>query len=149
MGTINIVKTMKMVHPSCVIIVKIGNFYHVYGKDAYIFAYLLEYKITEKEGIPHCGFPISSISKVENMLEKHKINYISVDRRNNYDEEEKYINKQENKYDVIFQKAQKTIETILRIQRINQMLNDNKNNENINKILDEIEKVIKYERGKI
>lgn len=57
MGTINIVKTMKMIHPSCVIIVKIGNFYHVYGKDAYIFAYLLEYKITEKDGIPHCGFP--------------------------------------------------------------------------------------------
>ena len=120
MGTINIVKTMKMIHPSCVIIVKIGNFYHVYGKDAYIFAYLLEYKITEKDGIPHCGFPISSISKVENILEKNKINYISVDRRNNYDEEEKYINK-----------------------------HDNKNNKNINKILDKIEKVIKDERGKV
>lgn len=149
MGTINIVKTMKMIHPSCVIIVKIGNFYHVYGKDAYIFAYLLEYKITEKDGIPHCGFPISSILKVENILEKNKINYISVDRRNNYDEEEKYINKQENKYDIFFKKAQNTVEKILRMQRINQMLNDNKNNKNINKILDKIEKVIKDERGKV
>ena len=49
MGTINIVKTIKLVHPSCMVIVKIGTFYNVYSKDAYIISYLLKYKIKEKE----------------------------------------------------------------------------------------------------
>ena len=34
MGTINIVKNIKEIHPECVVIVKIGTFYNVYGKDA-------------------------------------------------------------------------------------------------------------------
>ena len=82
MGTVNMVKTIKKVYPSCAVLVKVGNFYHVYGKDAYILSYLFEYKITEKEGIPTCGFPLNAISKVENFLEKTKINYVTVDRRN-------------------------------------------------------------------
>lgn len=81
-STVNMVKTIKKIYPSCVILVKVGNFYHVYGKDAYIFSYLFEYKILEKEGVPSCGFPINAISKVENILERTKINYVSVDRRN-------------------------------------------------------------------
>ena len=31
MGTINMVKTIKMIYPNCVVFVKIGNFYHVVG----------------------------------------------------------------------------------------------------------------------
>ena len=65
-----------------------------------------------------CSFPVSSISKVENILEKNKINYIVVDKRNNYEEEYKEINKQENNYDKIYEKAKKTVEITLRIQRI-------------------------------
>ena len=34
MGTINVVSTIKLIHPSCVVMVKIGSFYSVYGKDA-------------------------------------------------------------------------------------------------------------------
>ena len=43
MSTVNMVKTIKKIYPSCVILVKIGNFYNVYGKDAYIFSYLFDY----------------------------------------------------------------------------------------------------------
>ena len=142
MSTINMVKTIKRIHKSCVIAVKIGNFYHVYGKDAYIFSYLLGYKIVEKEGIPCCGFPINAISKVENILEKRKINYVVVDRRNNYEEEEKNINKQENNYDKIFEKSKQTIEIILKIQKINQFLIQHKEDEKIEKILERMEKII-------
>ena len=113
-------------HPSCVVMVKIGNFYHMYGKDAYIFSYLLNYKINLKEDIPHCGFPINSISKVENILEKNKINYVLLDRRNNYDEEVKYINKQENKYEKNFERAKKSVNIVMKIQKINQFLIENK-----------------------
>lgn len=149
MGEINIVKTIKMIHLSTIVMVKIGNFYHVYGKDSYIFSYFLNYKITEKNGIPHCGFPITSISKVENILEKNKINYICVDKRNNYDEEYRYINKQENKYDKFFDKAEKTTEISLKIQNINKILTDKKQDKNIMELLNQIEKVIYNERRKI
>ena len=81
MGTVNIIKTVKNIYPDCVVIVKVGNFYHVYSKDAYIFSYLFEYKINEKESVPCCGFPLTSISKVEGILEKSKINYIVLDKK--------------------------------------------------------------------
>ena len=48
MSTVDMVKTIKKIYPGCAILVKVGNFYHVYGKDAYIFSYLFEYKIVEK-----------------------------------------------------------------------------------------------------
>ncbi len=102
MGTINVVKNIKLVHPSCVVIVKIGTFYNVYGKDSFITSYLLGYKIKEKDNIPACSFPVSSLNKIENVLEKNKINYIVVDKRSNYEVEHKQINKQENNYDKIF-----------------------------------------------
>ncbi len=73
MGVVNIVKTIKQVHQSCVVLVKIGNFYNVYSKDAYIFSYLFNYKIIEKENVPVCSFPVTSLSKIENELEKNKM----------------------------------------------------------------------------
>lgn len=149
MATVKMVKTIKKIYPSCVVLVKIENFYNVYGKDAYILSYLFEYKIVEKEGVPTCGFPINAISKVENILEKSKVNYIVVDRRNNYDEEEKYVDKQENKYDRVFEKSEKLVEIILRIQKINNILLQSKEDENIKEILDKIEKVIDSERRKV
>jgi len=47
------------------------------------------------------------------LKEKNKINYVLLDRRNNYDEEAKYINKQENKYEKI-SLAQKIKHNILK-----------------------------------
>lgn len=143
MGTINIVKTIKQVHNNCMVLVKIGSFYYCYSKDAYILSYLFNYKIREKEKIPTCSFPASSLSKVENILEKNKINYITVDKRANYEEEQKVINKQENNYEKIFEKAKTTVATILRIQNIYDFLLKNRNQPNIEKRLEEIEKVLK------
>ena len=63
-------------HPEDITMVKVGNFYRVYGKDAYIIAYLFKYKISEENDIMVSGFPTSSIKKVEARLENKKINYI-------------------------------------------------------------------------
>ena len=49
MGTINVVKSIKMVYPTCMVLVKIGTFYDVYSKDVYIISYLLKYKIKESK----------------------------------------------------------------------------------------------------
>lgn len=139
MGTINIVKTIKTVHPSCMVMVKIGTFYNVYSKDAYIISYLLNYKIKEKDKIPTCSFPVSSLSKVENILEKHKINYLVVDKRSNYEEEHKVINKQENNYEKVFEVANKNVSIMIRIQRIYNELVKRSKYATINEKLEKIE----------
>ena len=141
MGVINIVKTIKQIHPSCMVLVKIGTFYNVYSKDSYIVSYHFKYKIMEKENVPMCSFPVSSISKVENILEKSKINYIVVDKRSNYEEEQKVINKQENNYEKIFEKAEKTVAIKLRIQNIYDYLLRNSDNPKVNEKIEEIEKI--------
>lgn len=51
MGTINVIKAVKLVHLSTVVMIKMGNFYHVYGKDAYVMSYLLNYKLNIKEDL--------------------------------------------------------------------------------------------------
>lgn len=40
MGIINMIKTIKQIHKNDIILLKIGKFYHTYGKDSYIIAYL-------------------------------------------------------------------------------------------------------------
>ena len=58
-----IIKEVKNVHPEDITMVKVGNFYRIYGKDAYIIAYLFKYKISEENDIMVSGFPTSSIKK--------------------------------------------------------------------------------------
>ena len=54
-------------------------------------SYLFNYKLKKFEGkYVTCGFPLDSISKIMAKLEEKKINYIILDRRNIYEEEEKY-----------------------------------------------------------
>lgn len=139
MGTINIVRTIKRVHPSCMVMVKIGSFYNVYSKDAYILSYLLKYKIIEKEMLPACSFPISSLSKVENILEKNKINYLVVDKRSNYEVEHKVINNKENKYDSIFKIANNFGTITIRIQNIYDELMKKRKKPNFAEKLNKIE----------
>lgn len=51
MGILNIVKTVKEIHKKDIVFVKIGKFYQVYGKDAYIISYLFDYKLKKVEEV--------------------------------------------------------------------------------------------------
>ena len=83
-------------------LVKEGSFYHIYGKDAYIISYLFGYKIKEIENMNVCDFPINSINRIVAKLETNKINYLILDKRNNYDIEEIYNNKNLNTYNKFY-----------------------------------------------
>ena len=109
MGIINVVKTIKQIHKNDITIVKNGKFYHIYGKDSYIVSYLFGYKLKDVEGISVCGFPTNSVNKVIAKLEPNKINYIIIDRKNDYEVEEKSDNKNLNKYLEYYEKAKKYI----------------------------------------
>ncbi len=72
-------------YPNSILLVSSGNFYNVYGKDAYILCYLFRFKcihkvyITEKEKevyVPKTGFPKNSLDKVLLDLENKKVNYV-------------------------------------------------------------------------
>ncbi len=65
MAISTMIKTIKEIHPKDIILVKIGSFYHIYGRDAYIISYLFGYKLKAfEEKYVTCGFPIDCISKI-------------------------------------------------------------------------------------
>lgn len=69
------------------IVKKKKDFYHVYGDSIYIMNYLFKYKIIDNEKV---GFPISSLSKVLNTLDKYYINYKVDNTVKNYGNKNKY-----------------------------------------------------------
>ena len=81
----NSVKWIKKIHPTSVVLVKAGKFYQCLGKDAYIVAGMFNYKLRRDKYVS-CGFPLSVLNKVKIELEKEKVDYIVVDKRNEYEE---------------------------------------------------------------
>ena len=146
MGIVNMITAIKEVHREYIVLVKIGNFYYCYGRDAYVIAYLLHYKINIIEkNIYACSFPIVAYKKVISTLEEKKVNYIVVDRKNNYSVDEKNDNKNLNKYYEIYTKGKEELATRMRIEKIYKFLLDNLKDK---KMILEMEKII-HERRKI
>ena len=51
MGIENMLKSIRKIHKEDVLLVKIGTFYQVYGRDACIISYLFGYKIKKAQEI--------------------------------------------------------------------------------------------------
>lgn len=119
MSIINIVKNIKQVHPENIILIKIGKFYYSYSKDAYIISYIFGYKLKNiEENIKVCAFPVFILNKIMAKLEENKINYIIIDRRNNYEVDEKSDNGKLNKYNLYLEKSKKYIKFSTQIDDI-------------------------------
>lgn len=144
MGIINIVKNIKQIHPKDILFVNVGKFYYAYGKDAYIMSYIFKYKLTkiEQYNVYSCAFPKQSLPRIEAQLENNKINYIIVDKRNNYDVDEKSDNKNLNTYDKWFKKAQKYIQIKRSIDAIYHYVMNHIEEENIKEKLIKMEEII-------
>ena len=146
MGIITIVKKVKEIHPEYVTIINVGKFYYTYGKDSYIISYLLNYKLNAFENILRCGFSDESLNKVIAKLELNKINYLLLDRKNNYDVDIKCNNKNLNNYNKIFKMAKEKTNLKRRIENINAYLYSNIDNKDIKPILSEMEKILNERR---
>lgn len=142
MGIVNMVQTIKEIHKLDIVFVKIGNFYHVYGKDSYIISYLFEYKLKKVENVSMCGFPMSSMNKIIAKLEESKINYLIVDRKNNYEVDEKSDNGNLNNYAKYFEKAKKYVNYKTRIDNIYDFLIEKIDEENFKNIIMQMEEFI-------
>ncbi len=149
MSIINIVKNIKQVHPEYIILIKIGKFYYSYSKDAYIISYIFNYKLkTIEENIKVCAFPVFTLNKIIAKLEENKINYIIVDRRNNYEVDGKYDNGNLNKYNSYLEKSKKYINQKNKIEEIYNYLISNIENNGNKELLTDIGKLVN-ERRKI
>lgn len=140
MGTLNMIETIKVIHKEDIVLVKVGTFYTAYGKDAYIINYLFNYKLNKTQDVYTSAFPIPSLAKVTAILEQNKINYIVLDRRNNYDVEQEMDNKNLNRYNKFLELAKIKVRKSKRIEQILEYLNEDE------ELIEEVEKVINERR---
>lgn len=149
MNVVKIVKDIKQIHPENIIFIKIGKFYYSYSKDAYIISYIFNYKLKSiEEDIKVCAFPVFTLNKITAKLEENKINYMVIDRRNNYEVDLKSENGNLNKYNIFLEKAKKHIKQKNKIEEIYNYLISNIEKEENKQTIKEIEKIIN-ERRKI
>lgn len=125
---------IKSKYGSYIIIMKSGTFYNVFGRDCYILNNIFGYKINGFSDTIKVGFPMNTLNKVINTFDKLKINYIVYE--GDITLKEKF---HRNQYEV-FLKEKLTIAE--RIERINLILKENKNEEEIIQILNRIEAVL-------
>ena len=139
----NVIKTMKQVNTEKVLLLKIGNFYYQYGKDAYITSYVFGYKIKYIENnIPFTAFPKSALNKVMAKLEDNKISYIVVDKSINYEVIEEQNFKKQNRYIDIYKIAHEYVSKKDRINNIYKYLTKNINQKEIKEKLTKIEEIL-------
>lgn len=124
MNIMNMVKNIKEIHPKSLLLFKVGAFCEVYGKNSYIISYLFNYQVRQngKNNILKVGFSKKAIPSVISKLEEQKIDYLLIDVRNNYYVDEKFENRNLNKYDTVFEKAYLYVRKQREIRKINEKL---------------------------
>ena len=124
MCIMNMVKNIKEIHPKSLLLFKVGAFCEGYGKDSYIISYLFNYQVRQngKNNISKVGFSKKAIPSVISKLEEQKIDYLLIDVRNNYYVDEKFENRNLNKYDTVFEKAYLYVRKQRKIRKINEKL---------------------------
>ncbi len=146
MGIINIVENIKKIHEDYIVFIHVGNFYYCYGRDSYILSYLFNYKINIlKNEIYSCSFPSSVLARILNQLENKKISYIILDKRHNYEVDDKQNFKNLNTYQKYYEKGKEKFSTKMRIEKIYQYLLENMDDKTF---ITEVEEKI-HERRKI
>lgn len=139
----NVIWSIKGKYQEYVVLVKIGAFYHSYGKDAYILSYLLGYKRKSfGNNSSTCGFPNNTLAFVECKLEDEKVNYVVIDKAQQRKVEKVIDLNTENRYTEIYNKAYKNIQIQERALNVYNYILDNIENENIKRKLEEIEEKI-------
>ena len=128
MANLFMINNFKELFPNYVVMIKMGTFYEVYYNDAYIISHLLGYKLKILNGIVrNCGFPTVSLNKVLYILDNKNINYLVVDKSDNYSELNKNNFKNKNRYNEIYEICKEEIDLKLRIEKIYKYLLNNKN----------------------
>lgn len=132
-------------YPNSILLVLIGNFYHVYGKDTYLMCYIFKYKIINNlykiigndiVNVPNTGFPCNSLDKVLLDLEDKKINYvIKAKDKNDIFKDFKKLNTYNKRYEV----ARRYCVDKIRVNEITGRLDELCGKKDFSNILDKIQ----------
>ena len=145
-----VIKTIKQIHSNDVCLFRMGGFFHTYGNDSYILSYFFGYKIRDLgNNVFECGFPVDIIPRIMKKLEDNKINYIVLDRRNNYNVEEKANYKNLNRYERFAKKARIYVNSKKKIDDISNYLTKNIYAEDMKDIIYNIEKYLEKREDKL
>lgn len=113
-----------------VVMIKVGNFYHIYDKDIIIINYLFKYKIIDDR----VGFPVSALTKVINKLKKLEVDY--------YIDDTNFHKFDDNKYQEIYEKSKSYYELSLEVDNIYNYLMNNIERKYIKRLITKIWDVI-------
>lgn len=139
----NTIKVFKEIHPTSIIMIKMGTFYHAYGRDSYILSYLFNYQVKKiQTNYSTCGFPASGLSKVLSKLEELEISYIILNKSENYEIIEEEDFKGKNKYNEMYNKSYNYVSRKNRIDSIYQFLLESISEEQIKDKILRIEEII-------
>lgn len=138
MKLIDTYNNYKIKYKEYVVLVKSGIFYECFNDDIGVMYSLFLYKIKNNGSNYVVGFPSSSLSKVLNILEENKINYIVVEDNNIVD---KYKTNK-NRYLEYMIDLNKFIYINMKIESIYRKLQNSILNDNIEKVLFEIEELL-------
>lgn len=138
MKLIDTYNNYKIKYKEYVVLVKSGIFYECFNDDIGIMYSLFSYKIKNNGSNYVVGFPNNSLSKVLNVLEENKINYIVVEDNNIVD---KYKTNK-NRYLEYVTDLNKLIYINMKIDSIYKKLQSNILNNDIEKILLKIEDIL-------
>jgi DNA mismatch repair ATPase MutS len=143
MSVLKVIEEAKEKNENSIALMKIGNFYKIYGKDAYIISYLLNYKLKKIDnGSNECGFPLNVIDKVKRSLEERKINYLILNNTNIPEAVEIKNYGEENTYKIYFEKAYKYIFNKGKIDLIYDYMLENATEDTFKQKLNQIEEIL-------
>jgi DNA mismatch repair ATPase MutS len=143
MSVLKVIEEAKEKNLDSIILIKIGNFYKVYGKDAYIISYLFKYKLKKIDNTSNeCGFPLNVINKIKKSLEERKINYVVLNNSNSSETNECNKFDKENMYKSFFEKAYKYIFNKGKIDLIYDYMLENATDDSFKIKLNQIEEIL-------
>lgn len=145
----NTIKIFKEIHPESVILIKMGTFYHAYGRDSYILSYLFNYQVKKVQyNYGTCGFPESGLNKVLSKLEEMEVSYLILNKSDNYQIIEEEDFKSKNQYNEAYNKAYSYVSKKNRIDSIYRFLLESITEEGIKEKILKVEEII-YEARQV
>ena len=131
----------KVKYKEFIVMIKFGNFYELFDRDAVIINNIAEYKLSKIADTVKCGFPISGIDKILNLLEYRHINYLVIENENIINEKDF----DDNIYNSFNFDMDNIKYNFMRINKITKELNEIAYSE-ISNLLDDIEGLINERR---
>ncbi|MBQ9298598.1 MAG: hypothetical protein IJ223_06215 [Clostridia bacterium] len=120
-----------------IIIIKSGNFFEILDKDALIVNNIMNYKLSKISDTVKCGFPMVSLNKFLEIIDKKNINYIIIENKSISSKKEYKANT----YNTFEFDMNSIKYNFFRINKITKYLNENAYRD-INKLLESMEKLI-------